>query len=562
VQALAVVSCPCGHRYQRTETSGRRSENRDRNTEYPGFVPPSFNLQSPPLTTESSPLARIARAATLVMALFVVSRALGLVREMVIGAQFGASAELDAYLAAFRLPDLLFTLVAGGALASAFIPTFSEHLANDDTSGAWDLASKVANLLVLSLTGLAILAGIFAPALVENIIAPGFSPEQQALTVSLMRWMLVSTVIFGLSGLVMGILNAYQHFLLPALAPAIYNLAIIVAALFLAPSMGIMALAVGVVAGSILHLLVQVPGLVHFHARWTASVSLAAAGVREVLRLMGPRVLGLAVVQINFMVNVFLASNLVAGSISALNYAWLIMLLPQGIFAQAIATAAFPTFATQAAKGERKAMQDTLGGILALLLFLTIPASVLLFQLRYPIISLLLERGAFDAEATSMTAYALAFFSIGLVGHAVVEITARGFYALKDTITPVTVGISAMIVNVLLSLLLIGPLAHGGLALANSTATLIEMVVLLWLLRSKLGGWQEGMVGRSLLKTLAASAVMALVVAVLLQVMDGWSQPIQAIVIGIVAVIVYVAAAWLLRSPEVRALPGLLRRNG
>ncbi|HEY53655.1 MAG TPA: murein biosynthesis integral membrane protein MurJ, partial [Caldilineae bacterium] len=377
------------------------------------------------MTTNASPLSRIARAATLVMALFVVSRALGLVREMVIGAQFGTSADLDAYLAAFRLPDLLFTLVAGGALASAFIPTFSERLARDDESDAWDLAAKVANLLVLALTVLAVLAGIFAQPLVEHIIAPGFSPEQQALTVSLMRWMLVSTVIFGLSGLVMGILNAYQHFLLPALAPVFYNLAIILAAWLLAPSMGVQALVVGVVVGAILHLLVQVPGLVHFHARWTPSLSLADPGVREVLRLMGPRVLGLAVVQVNFMVNIFLASGLVEGSISALNYAWLIMLLPQGIFAQAIATAAFPTFSHQAAKGQRTALQDTLGCILALLLFLTIPAAVLLYQLRFPIISLLLERGAFDAHATAMTAYALAFFSIGLVGHAVVEITAR-----------------------------------------------------------------------------------------------------------------------------------------
>lgn len=507
------------------------------------------------MTTNASPLARIARAATLVMALFVVSRALGLLREMVIGAQFGASADLDAYLAAFRLPDLLFTLVAGGALASAFIPTFSERLARDDEGDAWDLASKVANLLVLSLTVLAILAGVFAQPLVAHIIAPGFSPAQQALTVSLMRWMLVSTIIFGLSGLVMGILNAYQHFLLPALAPVFYNLAIILAALFLAPSMGVHALVLGVVIGAFLHLLVQVPGLTHFHARWTPSLSLADPGVREVLRLMAPRVLGLAVVQVNFMVNVFLASGLVAGSISALNYAWLIMLLPQGIFAQAIATAAFPTFSHQAAKGERKAMQDTLGGILALLLFLTIPAAVLLYQLRFPFISLLLERGAFDAHATEMTAYALAFFSIGLVGHAVVEITARGFYALKDTITPVTVGVSAMLGNVLLSLLLIKPLAHGGLALANSTATLVEMVVLLWLLRSKLGGWRESQVGRSLLKTLVASAIMAAAVALLLQMLGDWSQSVQAIVIGGAAVIVYVVTAWILRSPEVRALP-------
>jgi putative peptidoglycan lipid II flippase len=495
------------------------------------------------------------------MALFVVSRALGLLREMVIGAQFGTSAQLDAYLAAFRLPDLLFTLVAGGALASAFIPTFSERLARDDEGNAWDLAAKVANLLVLSLTVLAILAGLFARPLVEHVIAPGFTPEQQALTVSLMRWMLVSTVIFGLSGLVMGILNAYQHFLLPALAPVFYNLAIILAAWLLAPSMGVQALALGVVLGAILHLLVQVPGLMHFHARWTPSLSLADPGVREVLRLMAPRVLGLAVVQVNFMVNVFLASGLMEGSISALNYAWLIMLLPQGIFAQAIATAAFPTFSHQAAKGERTALQDTLGGILALLLFLTIPAAVLLYQLRFPLISLLLERGAFDAHATEMTAYALAFFAIGLVGHAVVEITARGFYALKDTITPVTVGVTAMIGNVLLSLLLIKPLAHGGLALANSTATLIEMAVLLWLLRGKLGGWRESQVGRSLLKTLAASAIMAASAALLLRVLGGWSRPVQAVVIGSIAVIVYVVAAWLLRSPEVRALPKLLRRQ-
>ncbi len=509
----------------------------------------------------TSPLNRIARAASLVMVLFVISRVLGLIREVVIGAQFGAGAQLDAYLAAFRLPDLLFVLVAGGALASAFIPTFSERLAHKDDAGAWDLAAKVANLLVLALTAFAILAALFAQPLVEYVIAPGFSSEQQELTVGLMRWMLVSTIIFGLSGLVMGILNSFQHFLLPALAPVFYNLAIILAALLLAPVMGVQALVVGVVVGSLLHLLIQVPGLIHYHGRWSPSVSIEDPGVREVLRLMGPRVLGLAVVQINFMVNVFLASNLVEGSISALNYAWLIMLLPQGIFAQAIATVAFPTFSTQAALGQRKAMQETLGGILALLLFLTIPASVLLYLLRFPVISLLLERGAFDARATEMTAYALAFFAIGLVGHAVVEITARGFYALKDTLTPVSIGIGAMVVNVGLSLLLIRPMAHGGLALANSVATLAEMVILLWLLRGKLGGWKESKVGRSLIRTLAASAIMAVVVIGLLNVLAGWSGPIQAVVIGGAAVAVYAIAAWILGSSEIRSLPSLLRRS-
>ena len=302
-------------------------------------------LMSTAAVPTASPFERIARAAGLVMVLFVASRALGLVREIVIGAHFGASAELDAYLAAFRLPDLLFTLVAGGALASAFIPTFSERLALGDRASAWDLAAKVANLLLLALTGLAMLAALLARPLVEHIIAPGFTPEQQALAASLMRWMLISTVIFGISGLVMGILNAFQHFLLPALAPVFYNLSIIVAAVTLAPQLGVRALVIGVVVGAVLHLLVQAPGLIHFGARWSPATSLADPGVREVMKLMAPRVLGLAVVQINFMINVFLASGLVTGSISALNYAWLIMLLPQGIFAQAIATAAFPTFA-------------------------------------------------------------------------------------------------------------------------------------------------------------------------------------------------------------------------
>lgn len=513
-----------------------------------------------PVVPPSSPLKRIARAAGLVMALFVLSRALGLLREIVIGARFGASADLDAYLAAFRLPDLLFTLVAGGALASAFLPTFSERLAHEDRAGAWELAAKVANLLVLTLTILALLAALCARPLVAGIIAPGFDAAQQALTVSLMRWMLVSTVIFGLSGLIMGVLNSFQHFLLPALAPALYNLAIIAAAWLLAPALGVRALALGVVAGAALHLLVQLPGLRHFGARWTPSLSLADPGVREVARLMAPRVLGLAVVQINFMVNIFLASDLPPGSISALNYAWLIMLLPQGIFAQAIATAAFPTFAHQAARGERQALRETFAGILALLLFLTIPAAALLYQLRVPIISLLLERGAFDAAATRLTAYALAFYALGLVGHAVVEVAARAFYALKDTKTPVFVGAGAMAANIGLSLLLIGPLAHGGLALANSLATLAEMGVLLWLLRARLGGRLGRGLHTSAAKTLAASAVMAAGTAILLRLTAAWPGPAQALAAGGGAIVLFALAAALLKSPELRGVVGWAAR--
>jgi len=506
-------------------------------------------------------MRRIARAASLVMALFIVSRALGLVREMVIGARFGASADLDAYLAAFRLPDLIFTLVAGGALASAFIPTFSERLAHGDVDDAWTLASKVGNLLLLSLISWAVLAGLLAQPLVAHIIAPGFTPEQQALTVSLMRWMLLSTVIFGISGLIMGVLQSFHHFLLPALAPVLYNASITLAALALAPNLGVYALALGVVAGAALHIAIQIPGLAHFKARWHASLSLADAGVREVLRLMAPRVLGLAVVQINFIVNVFLASHLVEGSISALNYAWLIMLLPQGIFAQSIATAAFPTFSHQAALGQRRAMQHTLGGLFSLLIFLTLPSAVILILLRQPIVALLLQRGAFDARATAMTAYALGFFALGLVGHALVEVSARSFYALKDTKTPVIIGISAMALNVLLSLILIRPLAHGGLALANALATTLEMGVLLWMLRKRLRGLEERRVAASLGRAVLAAGLMAGLVFGLMGMLPPLSLPWQAILYGSLAVAAYLLFSWLLQSPELVALPRLLRRG-
>ena len=506
-------------------------------------------------------MQRIARAASLVMALFIVSRALGLVREMVIGARFGASADLDAYLAAFRLPDLLFVLVAGGALASAFIPTFSERLAHGHVDEAWALASKVGNLLLVSLIALAVAAGVLAPVLVRTLIAPGFSPQQQALTVSLMRWMLVSTVIFGISGLIMGVLQSFHHFLLPALAPVLYNTSIILAALFLAPGMGVYALALGVVAGAGLHLAIQIPGLIHFKAKWRASLSLADAGVREVLRLMAPRVLGLAVVQINFIVNVFLASHLVEGSISALNYAWLIMLLPQGIFAQSIATAAFPTFSHQAALGERRAMQHTLGSLFALLIFLTLPAAVILILLRQPIVALLLQRGAFDARATQMTAFALGFYALGLVGHALVEVSARSFYAMKDTKTPVVIGVAAMGLNVLLSLILIRPLAHGGLALANALATTLEMGVLLWMLRKKLGGWEEGRVAASLSRALLAAGLMAGLVFGLMDFTPEMDLAWQALIYGPLALGSYLLIAWLLQSPELAALPRMWRRG-
>ncbi len=512
--------------------------------------------------------AQIARAASLIMALFVVSRVLGLLREMVISHQFGTGGDLDAYLAAFRLPDILFQIVAGGALASAFIPTFTTLLARQDDRGAWRLASAIINLVLILTSAFAILAALLAPWLVSTIIAPGFDAPRQALTVDLMRLMLVTPVIFGVSGVIMGILNAQLHFLLPALAPILYNLGIILGAVILAPDMGVMGLAVGVVAGSLGHLLIQIPGLVRYGLRYTPALGLHDPSVREVGRLMLPRMVGLAAVQINFLVNTILASGLIAGSLAAINYAWLLMLLPQGVFAQSIATAAFPTFSTQAAKGQVAEMRSTLSATLRAILYLALPAAVGLIVLRKPLVQLIFQRGAFTETSTEMVAWALAFFALGLPAHAVVEVVVRAFYALHDTKTPVMVGIGAMVLNVILSLTFIvvfealGWMPLGGLALSNSLATTIEMAVLLGIIRRRLGGLE----GRHLLASLAriglASLLMGAVAAALawlLRDQGAWLTAGVAVTIGIIE---YVAASLALRSPEPWAVWDMIARRG
>ncbi len=514
----------------------------------------------------TSPNRQIARAATLVMALFVLSRVLGLVRQMTVGAMFGTSGELDAYLAAARIPEMIFLIVAGGALGSAFIPTFSGYLTRDDRDGAWRLASAVANLALVLLTGLAGLTALLAPVLVRTLIAPGFDPAQQALTVSLLRLMLISPIIFGVSGIVMGALNAYQHFLLPALAPSIYNLSIIGGALLLGPRLGVRGMAIGVLVGAALHLLVQVPALLRYGARYALTFGLRVPGVREVGRLMGPRVLGTAIVQLNFVVNNSLASAMGEGAVSAINYAWLLMLLPQGIFAQAVGTAAFPTLAAQAARGERDDMRRTLAATLRTVFVLCLPATVGLIALGHPLVALLFQRGAFEAHATDAVALTLAFYALGLVGHAGLEIVARAFYALHDTFTPVWVGGLTMALNVGLSLTLpglclkVGCPPYVGLALANSTATLLELVVLVGLIRRRVGGLQD----RRMLVSLAKSGAAALAMGAGLW---GWQAVLHdagPLILGGGGVIlgagVYFLLAFLLRLDELRAIANLVRR--
>lgn len=504
--------------------------------------------------------SQMARAAGVVMIAFIISRLLGLVREMAIARQFGTSLELAAYLAAFRVPDFIFYLIAGGALGSAFIPTFTQYLAVEGEGEAWELASAVFNLIALLLTATALLAGLLAP-LLTRLIVPGFDAETQALTAQLMRVMLIAPVLFGLSGLAMGVLHSHQHFLFPALAPAFYNVSIIAGALILGPRMGVRGLAVGVVAGSFLHLLIQVPMLVRVGVRYVPSLGLSHPGVREVARLMGPRILGLAAVQVNFVVNTILASGLGATALPALNYAWLLMMLPQGVVAMALATVAFPTFSELAARDDLAGLRRAVSTILRTVLYLAVPASIGLLMLRTPLIRVLLERGAFTDASTDAVAFALQFYAIGLFAHATVEIVARVFYALHDTKTPVAVGLGAMVTNIALSLLLIRPLSFGGLALANTLATIGEMAILMWIINQRLGRADVQQLASSTARIVLAAALMAATIFGFARGLPA-SDPLLVSIGGVgVGAVLYFCITVLMGSDEVRTAVTLVRRT-
>lgn len=425
--------------------------------------------------------------AAILMAGFVVSRALGLVRTMVISSRFGDSAEYQAYVAAIRIPDTLFQVLAGGAVAAAFIPVFAGYMARGEPERGWRLASSVITIAAVAMTPVSLLLMFLAPQ-VMVLLTPGWEEPRQLMAGNLARILLVSPVIFAISTFATSVLNSFSRFFLASLAPVMYNLSIIAGALFLAEPLGIYGLAIGAAAGALMHLLIQLPGLIQVRMQFRPALDLAHEGVREVGRLMVPRMLGLGVIQASLLVNVVLASWLEEGSLAYLDYAWLLTMLPLGVFAMAISTAVFPTLAEHSALDRQEELRNTFLASLRLILYLTIPCSVGLLLLGEPIVRLLLQRGDFTPEATRATAFALSFYALGLAGHATIEIVNRVFYALHDTRTPVAVAFCAFLLNVTMSLILMSYLSFGGLALANAVAGLTEASILVLLLGRRLDG--------------------------------------------------------------------------
>ena len=504
----------------------------------------------------------VMRAAGLVGVAVLLSRLIGLVREMVTQQLLGTeSIAANAYAVANRFPEAIFFIVAGGAIGSAFIPTFAAYFANDDEAGGWRLFSAVINLLTVAVVVIAGITAVFAPTFVtfffrEQITA---EPELLPIAVRLMRVMLISPIIFGISGVIMGALNARQHFLLPALAPSIYNIGIIVGALLIDPPE--MGLAVGTVFGALGHLLIQLPGLRQKEAKYTAVLTVRDPGVQQVLRLMAPRVLGLSFSQVNRFITLFLTGSdiFVLGSLPALDVAFKLTLLPQGVIGQALGIAAFPTLATMAAKSAYDEMRKIITDSLRILLFLGLPITVIFMLLGIPIITILFERGEFTANSTQFASIALFFYAIGLVPLIALEVVNRAFYALSDTLTPVLAGGVQIVLMGVLSYLLSqilfpqwGLLPLGGLALGLSISNVLELLLLLWLLRRKMGYLH----GRALLDGLwrmsAASLLMGGAMWGMLAILNISNLWLQLIVGSTIGAVVYLAGCIALNVRELK----------
>ena len=502
---------------------------------------------------------QIVQKALIVLVGFLASGLLGLLRIAVVGAQFGTGAANDAFAAAQQLPETVFVLVAGGALGSSFIPVFA-RIRHSDQAQAWRLASAVMTLSAACAAMFGLLVAVFAPALVEHLLFTDRPPAQQQLMTDMIRLMMITPLIFSVSGLVMGILQSFAAFWLPALAISMNNTGIIIGALLIAPALpphptvgqvgelNIMGLAYGAVLSAVLHLLVQLPGLFRIRARLRPLLSISVPGVLDVVRLMGPRVLGLAVVQVNFYVNIRFASGMVDGSVVALRYAFMLCFFVLGMIGQSQASAVFPTLATLRARGDFAGFRDRLSQAMRNVLYLAFPATALLIVLGQPLVSLL-QRGAWTAESTAAVAWALSFYAVGLGGFALLEVLSRAFYALEDTATPVIAGLCAMLGNIALNFVFIqfigepenlarGPFA--GLALANAVTTIVEALALWWLLRRRLheldanSPSRHRVIIRSAAGSLLLSLLLALAVGLLLEALPGagWLTAALATVVG------------------------------
>lgn len=510
------------------------------------------------ILTNSSPSASIAGAAFLITIMSLASRLLGLVRDRILASTFGAGDTLDIYYAAFRIPDLIYNLLILGALSAAFIPVFTSLISKEENEEAWELANGVINMAFIVIIFLSLIFCVFAPYLMR-IITPGFPEDKIDQVVSFTRIMFLSPLFLGLSGILGGILTSFKRFLIYSLAPIFYNLGIIIGILVLVRVLGPIGLAWGVVLGAILHMLVQYPAVKHLglHHKIKIVGYFKNPNIIKVFKLMIPRTLGIAVNQINLLVMTVFASLLASGSLAIFNFAQNLQGVPIGLFGSSFAIAVFPTLSALHAKKNNREFGYHLSHTLRRVLFFIIPISIAILLLRAQMVRVVLGAGKFDWEDTVLTFQVLGIFSLSLFAQSLVPLLARSFYAMHDTRTPFYIALVSEAVSILTALLLLGKLKIMALAIAFSLASVVQMTLLLFVLRTRLDYLDDKNIIKSLVKIAIASAAAGIcmqltkyMTAFFIDIDTFMGISVQLVSSGIIGFVVFAIACHLLKSPE------------
>ncbi len=504
--------------------------------------------------------SRVVHSTALVALLLAMDKLAGIMREAVVGHAFGAAAALDAYYAAFELPEGLNTIVAGPALTSVLVPLIVGLMARDDHDDLWRFISVTLHWILIVLVMISAVGIVLARPIIVTV-APGFAdqPAQIELSVRLMRLVLLQTLLFSIGTVVTGAMEAHQHFLVPALSPLCYTLGRIFGAAILARPYGIFGLAWGGLIGAVVQLLIRIPWLVRRRARWT--FTLFHPDLPNLVRLMAPRMLGMSVSYVTLVLPTTFGSQLPGGSIAAYEYASKLIQFPKSVLGTALGITILPALAALVQRGDLPELRRTFSWTLRLVLVLTIPAAVGVWLLGRPLTALVLQRGAFDAAATDRVYWALQFLALGLVAHCALEVLPPLFYAQRDMWTPFWIAAAGLAMNILLGQALLSTLAHGAIALSNSAGACLQVVFLLLVAHRRLGGIEGRQLGASLLRTGIASALMGGAL-----VAFRWALPDTGRLVSVggglaVGVLVYGAAACLLNIREIRELPALWSRR-
>jgi len=490
----------------------------------------------------------IAGGAIILGSASLLSRLVGLLRDRFLASTFGAGETLDIYYAAFKIPDFIFAVLVLGALSSAFIPVFIQKRVKKGEKAGWELTGRLLVLLLISLTVIGGIAAIFTPTLI-SIIAPGFTPDQQAATVELTRVMLIAIIFFGISNVLSGVLNSLKQYASYAFAPIAYNVGIIIGILWFTPMWGVIGLAYGVVLGSLLHAALQVPAVVKSGFKFKIWQNPFHKDVTQVLKLMVPRSLSLVGTQVNAIVNTAIASGLLAGSVAIFNLADNLQHVPINIFGVSLAMAAFPVFSEAFAKNKKALFKKHFSTTVRRVLFFVVPASIIILLLR--------------AQKT------LGFFSISLFAQALIPVVSRSFFAQQDTKTPVALTFVGVITNIILALWFSASMGVMGLALAFSIASIVQFSGLIFFLKRKVGDIDESNLIKHTLKILAASLVMVITIqaakyaiAPFVDMQTFFGVAIQAVFAIVVGLTTYQIFAIVMRLPEAHIIRGLRRMFG